>query len=82
MLQKYDMITVILTLKRPIFSCLLFASAAYIQVCFWLEFIMVTKKMNPDQTAPLIWVHIVCNIGYCCANREWQWRYILFSIVK
>ena len=62
--KKYDMKTVILTLKLPIFSCLLLASAAYIQVRFRLEFIMVTKKMNPDQTAPLIWVHIVCNIGY------------------
>ena len=30
-------------------------------------FIMDANTMNPDQTAPwssLIWVHIVCNIGY------------------
>ena len=22
------------------------------------------NTMHPDQTAPLVWVHIVCNIGY------------------
>ena len=43
-------------------------SVAYFQVHFWLEFIMETNTMNPDQTAPkrgsLIWVNIACKIGY------------------
>ena len=25
---------------------------------------MEASTMNPDQTTPLIWVHIVCNINY------------------
>ena len=28
-----------------------------------LDFILKATTMNPDQTAPLILVHIVCNIG-------------------
>ena len=52
-------------------KCLLFTSTAYIQVYFWLDFIMEANTMYPDQTAPLgsnlIWVHIVCNTGYLSA---------------
>ena len=52
--------------------CLLFTTAAYIQANFRLDFSMEVNTMNPDQTAPfgprlrssLIWVHIICNIGY------------------
>ena len=50
--------------------CLLFSSAAYIQVHFRLDFILDANAMNPDQTVPLrgvsnkIWIHIVRNIGY------------------
>ena len=45
---------------------LLFASAAYIQVHFRLDFLMEANIMNPDQTAPKEKSdqgHIVCNIG-------------------
>ena len=38
-----------------------------INVHFRLLLIMEANTMNPDQTAPkssLIWVHIVCNIGF------------------
>ena len=58
-----------LTFNLPIFFslklCLLFTSAAYIQVYFRLDFIMDANTMNPDHTArSLIWVHIICKIGY------------------
>ena len=37
-------------------------------VCFRLDYFMEANNMNPDQTAPflssLIWVHVVCNLGY------------------
>ena len=43
----------------------------YIQVNFRLDFFIGANNTNSDQTAPkgskgsnLIWVHIVCNIGY------------------
>ena len=42
-------------------------SAAYIQVHFRLDFFMEGYNIKPDQTAPgssLIWVYIVCIIGY------------------
>ena len=35
-----------------VLKCLLFTSAAYIQVHFRLNFIMEANTMNPDQTAP------------------------------
>ena len=34
-------------------QCLLFTSAAHIQVHFRLEFIIEANTMNPDQTVPL-----------------------------
>ena len=39
-------------------------SAAYIQMHFRLDFITEANAMDPDQTALLVCVHIVCNIGY------------------
>ena len=39
-------------------------SVAYTQVHFRLDFFMEANTMNPDQGSSLIWVHIVCNIGY------------------
>ena len=46
-----------------------FTSATYIHALVKLDFFMEANTMNPDQTAcsirsSLIWVHVVCNIGY------------------
>ena len=45
-----------------LFKCLLFTSAAYIQVHLKLDFFVEANNMNPDQTVPK--VRIVCNTGY------------------
>ena len=64
----------LLTFMPIFFICsgkchLLFTSAAYIQVLFSLDFIIEAYTMHPDQIAHwgqsyLIWVNIVCNLGY------------------
>ena len=37
----------------------------HLQVHFKLDFFMKANNMNPDQTgSSLIWVYIVCKIGY------------------
>ena len=43
-------------------------SVAKIQVHFRLHFIMEANTINPERRS-LIWVHIVCNIGYLRTNR-------------
>ena len=48
-------------LKMSVF----FRSATYIEVHFRLDFVIESNTMNPDPLgSSLIWVHIVCNIGY------------------
>ena len=51
-------------------------SAAYIQMHFRLDLIMEANTMNSDQTTPkwssLIWVDIVCNIGYRYISRYYK----------
>ena len=43
-----------------------FTSVAYIQDHFYLDSFLEANTMSPDQTVSLslIWVHIVCKIGY------------------
>ena len=61
-------------------------SAAYIQVHFKLDFIMEANTMNLYQTA-LIWVHIVCNIGYSrkwaderADDKSWDWQVNVLTV--
>ena len=49
-----------------------------------LDFMMEANNMNPDLTAPfgssLIWVNIVCNIGY--RYTKLNWHSLIFDIIR
>ena len=54
-------------IRGQLFSIFL-TGEVYQWIYGWIVFTMEANSMNPDQTAllrsSLIWIHIVCNIGY------------------
>ena len=58
---------------------LLFMPAALFLNALETTFIMEANTMNPDQTAPLIWVHNVFNKGYQSTTQISKKRTIVLN---